>query len=353
MKTRISNIVLAVLANIPGSSLITRASFANKRSIDREACKGSFLDEVGEMLFVNDDADQALIIPASELKYLRTSQITELGLSRLTKLVVSQDGGVLCTATGPVNEKWLRTFSKLTPFKGGDTHFVKCFAPSYEGPITGYHAIRADNRQKMNFKEFTQIDGRKLIGLDFVSYEGKANLAATLESNHQNPKTMVFVREADIESLKNGAGINSQWKPAPWVGDRNVSNLRGFIKDGVLTYSFLDTTTGHFLAAGATDKDAKIVKKDVRGVLSTVSGVQIDPSHMAMVVTDKQILAIGQKDTVIADLSDPAYAEIASMLRGGKNLYGIYGRQSVYASSVGNMGHLTVTPNKPYAQARA
>ncbi|MBI5421953.1 hypothetical protein HZA44_02365 [Candidatus Peregrinibacteria bacterium] len=353
MKTRISNTILAVLASNPSFSFITRAAFANKRSIDREACKGSYLDEVGEMLFVKDNSDQAVIIPASELKYLRSSQISDLGLSRLTKLVVSEDGGVLCTATGPVPEEWLRTFSKLTPFKGGDTHFVKCFAPSYEGPITGYHAIRADNRQKMNFKEFTQIDGRKMLGLDFVSHEGKAMLAATLKGNHQNPKTTVFTREADIQSLKDGTSVNSQWKPAPWVGDRNISSLRGFIKDGVLMYSFLDTTTGDFLSAGATDKGAKVVMKDVKGVLTTVSGVQNDPNHMATVITNKQIVAIGQKDTVIADLSDPAYAEIAQLVRGGKNLTGIYGRQSLYASSVGNMGHLTVTPNKPYAQARA
>lgn len=350
MKTRFSNAVLAVLDCITASSPITRADFAKKRSIDREACKGSFLDDVGEMLFVKDDPDQAVIIPASDLKYLRPSEISDLGLSRLTKLVVSEDGGVLCTATGPVSEGWLRTFSKLTPFKGGDSHFTKCFAPSYEGLIKGYHAIRGENRQKMNFKEFSQINGRKLTGLDFVSHEGKAMLAAILDGNSAQKPT-VFVREAPIQALMDGASANTQWKPAPWVGDYSVGYLRGYLKDGALTYSIHDTTTGNFLVAGATDKGAKVVMKDVKGVLNTVSGVQNDPNHMANVVTDKAIIAIGQKDTVIMDLSDPAYAEIANLVRGGNNLHGICGKKEVYASS--NTGHLTVTPNKSYAQARA
>ncbi len=347
MKTSIINTLAAVLANLPGYYM-SRKQFAARRAYDQKTQKGSFLDNVGEMLLL--DADNAFIIQASDLKYFRPNQLDNLG-SRLMKLVATKDD-VLCTATGPIDEMWLRTFSKITPFKDGDTseHFVKGFSPGYEGPIMGYHVVRIGDQ--LNFKEFTQIYGRQITGLDLVSYEGKATLAATTLANFQHPKSTVFTRVAPIQALKEMDSVGSDWKLATWVGDRNVTGLRGIVQNGKVQYTFLDTNTGHFLVASTTDHDAKIVKRDVKGILDTVSGVQMNQGHMATVITDKQIVAIGKDEKIVAELSSPAYADLARMIREGSTFRGIYGKQNVYASRVGDsMGKLMVSPTHNEARA--
>lgn len=349
MKTRLQSLV-AVLVGIPGI-FKTREQFAEMRSNDQKYKQGSFLDNLGEIIFV--DANHVLVIPASELKSASLEQLNELG-SRLTRLVATKDG-VLCTATGSIPEPWLHTFSKFTPFQDGDTseHFVKRFSPNYEGPIMGYHVVRTGDRQ-LNTKVFTSINSRPIVGLDLVQYEGKVNLAAVTQADFRNPKSQVFLREATISALKDKTSIHSQWKPAPWNGDYDVSSLRGTVQNGKVMYAFLNQNTRTLMAASLTDKSAKTLQEGVKGMLDIVSGAQIDSAHMATVITNKEIVAIGdKKNTVIADLSSPAFDELARQIRKGKTLRGIYGKENVYASSVGEtQGHLMVTPVK-YIETRA
>lgn len=349
MQTRTINTIAAVLAGIPGY-IMSRVDFAKKRAFDMKCSTEYFLDNLGEIIFLDDD--KAFVINAKDLKYLSPTQMGQLNNigSRLTKLVATKDT-VLCTASGHIDEAWLRTLSKFNPFVGADSEYlVKGFAPNYEGTIVGYHMARiADpKKDRLNLKTFTKINRCQIIGLDLVEFEGKVIQAATTLADFQNPKSQVFFREAPIEALKDEASIHSEWKPAPWNGDYNVSNLRGTVQNKKVMYTFLDQNTRTLMVASLTDKSAKVLQEGVKGMLNIVSGAQIDEAHMATVITHKEIIAIGdKKNTIVGDLTSPAYGELARQIRKGKTLHGIYGKENVFVSNEGEtQGHLMVTPTK-------
>lgn len=355
MKTRTISTIATVLAGIPGY-IMSRIDFAKKRAFDMRCSTEYFLDNLGEIIFLDDD--KAFVISAKDLKYLSPTQMGQLNNfgSRLTKLVATKDT-VLCTASGHIDEAWLRTLSKFSPFIGADSEYlVKGFAPNYEGSLVGYHMARITDSKKdrLNFKTFTKINNRQIIGLDLVEFEGKVIQAAITQADFRNPKSQVFVREAPIEALQNETSIHSEWKPASWNGGYNVSNLRGTVQNGKVMYTFLDQDTRTLMAASLTDKSAKVLQEGVKGILDIVSGAQIDSAHMATVITNKEIIAIGdKKNTVIGSLASPAYDELARQIRKGKTLHGIYGKENVFVSNEGEtQGHLMVTPTK-YIETRA
>jgi hypothetical protein len=217
---------------------------------------------------------------------------------------------------------------------GTERHWVKCFSPGYQGPVLGYHLARTSDG-KLNDKAFEQVNGQALADIDFVASEGKAYLAATTWASLNHPRTSVWLRETSIKAIQEQKATNADWKVAPWAEGCNVWGLRGSLKGGAPTYSFLNTTDGCLMVAALNDKTAKVNRKNVKGVLTTVSGAVSDPHHMTTIFTADKIIAIGNDDTVIADFGNPNYAELGRLIRQASNLCGILGKNgAIYASSV-------------------
>ncbi len=332
--------------NIPGYPM-SRKMFDDRRDIDLKVGKGNFLDDIGEVYFL--DWEHVFVIPATELKYIPADVLSAIPYPRLTKTVITQDGLLLTVNQGHVDTTWLQTFLRVASVKGND-HFVKCFAPTNEGPVKGYHAVRtADNR--LNTKVFGVVNGLQIGNLDLVQHEGRVNLGVITYPTFQCPKPTVLLRETPLKALKDETNVDSNWTPAPWARDINVTSLRGFVKDGMLTYTYLDDK-GNFYMTRTTDTAAKLIKKNVRGTLVNVSGTPFNLSQ-DIVFTDDQILAIGDKDQVIGEYTNPVFAEFGRMIRQGNILRGIHGKEAIFASIQGNPQFDLMVAKTPSVQAVA
>jgi hypothetical protein len=287
------------------------------------------------MLFI--DAEHAFVIPAHELSYLSSEQIRAARLPRLVKLVVSEDAGVTCTLTGHINRSWIKTLAKLNVPRDTETerHFVKCFAPTHQGAVVGYHALITQDHQ-LNVRSFEQVHGQQLRDIDFISHEGKVHFAATTFSPNSD-KTSCFVREDSVKALRDNQTPNTDWSLASWGEGHQMVNLRGMLKDGVRVYSFLDCEEGTLCQVSANDKQAKVIKKGIKGVLNNVTGATTDRQLLCTIVTDDKIINMTKNEQVAGDLSQPQHAELMRLVRDSKWVTGIVGRSNVaYVSSLTN-----------------
>lgn len=346
---------------IPGDLVgepMSRKQFAIRRNMDRQNRDASFLDKLGELIITDDENLYA--VPADKLGDEKVQAIlADLSLTRIKKIVVSTEAGVLCTATGHVPETWLRTISKIALPKSAesDRHFVKAFAPSYVGPVIGFHSVRMPDND-LNTRTIRQVHGLDLAEVDFVGYEGKAYFGlATVPTHFQ--KGTIFTREAPISALREMKSVNNPWTPSPWAKDINVQGLRGFVRDGKLCYTFLDTEKNAiYLATPHNGKVTQASKAKAYGLFTLVSGVPVVKNHLATIVTPKGIVAVcdNADDKVIDDFSG-ANQEIGAFMREqyaqGYLFGGVLGKEAgylAYAQNAGSMPTLQVT--KTY-EARA
>lgn len=318
------------LTLLPGY-IISRSDIAARRDLDAKQRHSSWLDGVGEMLFI--DAERAFVIPAQELAYVSAEQIRASRLPRLVKIVASEDAGVACTFSAHVGTSWLKTFAKISVPKDSviERHFVKAFAPTHQGAVVGYHTMRMNDGQ-LSWRSFEQVNGQQLRDLDFVSYEGKVHFAAT---TMMNDKSSLFVREAGIKALKDNQAVNASWTPAAFAEGHQLSNVRGVLKDGARLYTFLDTEHGTLCQAQPTDKAPKVIKKGIKGVINHVSGSMMDKTFVGTIVTEDKIIRIGKDEHVVAELSQ--HPELARLVRDSKWVNGIVARSGVvYLTSATN-----------------
>jgi len=342
---------LALNLNLPGY-ILSRAQLAERRDFDAQNRKGSWLDDVGEIFFL--DAERAFVVPAQELSYVATEQLRNLPWPRLTKLVQSEDAGVLCTVTGHINQSWLSTFSKIALPLNIETerHMVKAFAPGYEGPVVAYHGLRT-NDGELSWRLFEHAQGHALCDIDFVAYEGKACFAATTWATPSTPMSTVWVRECAIKALKDRQSVDATWTMAPWADSHNVSQLRGFLKDGQRYYSFFSVDQGNLLMAAPADKAAKVIRKNVKGLLNHVTGASTDRQNIATVITtDDKIIAIGKEETTLADLTQPTYQDLGRWVRQYKRPVGVIGKNGTLFMRAFNNPLCNVIVSKLQLQTR-
>lgn len=324
---------MSFLSLLPGY-IVSRTDVASRCDLDLKQRHGSWFDGVGEMLVV--DAERAFVIPARELSYVAPEQIRATRLPRLVKLVASEDAGVMCTLSGHVSSSWLTTFANVSVPKNVDTdrHFVKAFAPTHQGAIVGYHALRS-NDGELSWRAFEQINGQQIRDLDFLSFEGKVHFVATTFDAASN-KPACYARECGIKALKDNQPIHAIWSAVAFGEGHHVTALRGMLKDGARAYTFLDMTQGALFQAQASDKQPKVLKKSIKGVLSNVSGA-MGGKTLCTVVTDDKVMNIGKDEQVVCDLTLPQHSELAGFIRDSKWVSGIVGRDGVaYLPSVTN-----------------
>jgi len=317
--------------NLPGY-FVTRAHLAERRDTDRRLQQGSWLDNVGEMLFI--DQETAFVIPAAELSYVTAEQIRATRLPRLAKLVVSEDAGVNLTLTGHINPSWFKTFSKMTVPQGVETerHFVKCFAPTHEGAIVAYHALRTNDGQ-ISWRCIDQVNGQQVTDVDFLSYEGKIHFTATTLPR-MNERAACYIRECGVKALKDNQTVDATWTPAQFTEGHNIANLRGSLQNGQRVYTWLDLDQNALCQAQATDKQPKVLRKNVRGLLTNVTGAT-NSLQCTIVADDKVIFFNGKDEQIACDLTQPQNQELGRFVRNSKWVNGIVGRNGVAYFSAG------------------
>jgi hypothetical protein len=316
-----------VPANLPGY-ILTRAQVAYRRDADPR-----WFDTVGKLIIL--DAETCIVVPAGEMKYC--DDRAKMPGHQLTRLVVSQDGGIFLGFTGQVPNPWIRTLSKISfPIDAdtrNDQHFMKAFGLVDDGPVMGYHVFRTGSGLRQ--QEIDSVNGHPIADIDFVAVKGQVHLVATTLPTLAMPKRQCFTVKASYEDLLQKKPFQLDWNNTPWTEGYNVTGLRGTIKNEEVTYTFLDQDTGTLYNARYNDKTPKVLEKGVKGILITVTGAKVADGHDTTVVTDDKIIALGTgtdkfRQTIADFNKNPALYDMSRNLRQARMINGILGDREIF-----------------------